>query len=74
MTKSAQEDGRARTPRPDVSAIIGLHQRNMAAMMSSWLHIAEGFGVVAARQQELAAATLSNLTEMTTGFGALGQP
>ena len=43
-------------------------------MMSSWLHIAEGFGVVAARQQELAAATLSNLTEMTTGFGALGQP
>ena len=74
MSKGTQEDQPARPSRLDISTVMELQQNNMAAMMRSWLILANGLGAVAARQQEFAAATLEDMTEMMAAYRTARRP
>ena len=61
-------------PPLDISRILDLQRKNLSAMTQSWLLVANGAGTIAARQHELAARALTDMTEMLRGFLPDGNP
>ena len=58
----------------DMSWILDLHQKNLSAMTRSWLFVANGAGTIAARQHELGARALTDMTEMLRCCQPGGKP
>ena len=58
----------------DVSGIMDLHQKNLAAMTRVWLVAANGVGAIALRQHELAVKALTDMTETLRCYQPGGDP